>query len=62
MCICPTRELVVQNVSVLERMGKYTSITCCTTASQDYEQSRRGRIVDQVTREAPARRAQGACP
>ena len=24
LCVCPTRELVVQNQMVLERMGKYT--------------------------------------
>jgi ATP-dependent RNA helicase DDX19/DBP5 len=48
LCICPTRELVVQNVSVLERMSKFTSITCATTAGGDYEKTRRERIVDQV--------------
>ena len=26
LCICPTRELVVQNLSVLLRMGKFTGI------------------------------------
>lgn len=24
LCVCPTRELVVQNQMVLERMGKFT--------------------------------------
>jgi hypothetical protein len=33
---------------VLERMGKYTGLTCASTASSDYESSRRPRIVDQV--------------
>ncbi|KAK1403357.1 DEAD-box ATP-dependent RNA helicase 38 [Heracleum sosnowskyi] len=27
LCICPTRELAMQNQEVLERMGKYTGIT-----------------------------------
>ena len=32
LMICPTRELVVQNVSVMERMGKYTGVTIASTA------------------------------
>ncbi|CAK9163308.1 unnamed protein product [Ilex paraguariensis] len=27
LCICPTRELAIQNVQVLQKMGKYTGIT-----------------------------------
>ncbi|XP_021770513.1 DEAD-box ATP-dependent RNA helicase 38-like [Chenopodium quinoa] len=27
LCICPTRELVIQNLEVLQKMGKYTGIT-----------------------------------
>ncbi|KAK1400879.1 hypothetical protein POM88_000484 [Heracleum sosnowskyi] len=27
LCICPTRELVIQNQEVVERMGKFTGIT-----------------------------------
>jgi ATP-dependent RNA helicase DDX19/DBP5 len=49
LCVCPTRELVVQNLMVLERMGKYTGITSTSTA--DTAQStltRRTRIDDQV--------------
>ncbi|GFR49000.1 hypothetical protein Agub_g11021 [Astrephomene gubernaculifera] len=34
LCICPTRELVVQNLSVLRRMARYTSITATSTASE----------------------------
>ncbi|PNW83108.1 hypothetical protein CHLRE_06g306850v5 [Chlamydomonas reinhardtii] len=34
LCICPTRELVVQNLSVLRRMAKYTNITSTSTASE----------------------------
>ncbi|KAL4418934.1 hypothetical protein ABPG77_009114 [Micractinium sp. CCAP 211/92] len=48
LCVCPTRELVVQNQMVLERMGKFTGITCTSTAAADYATSRRTRINDQV--------------
>ncbi|KAI7839653.1 hypothetical protein COHA_006462 [Chlorella ohadii] len=48
LCVCPTRELVVQNQMVLERMGKFTGITCTSTAAADYAMSRRTRIHDQV--------------
>ncbi|KAG2490675.1 hypothetical protein HYH03_010844 [Edaphochlamys debaryana] len=34
MCICPTRELVVQNLTVLRKMAKYTTITATSTASE----------------------------
>ncbi len=34
MCICPTRELVVQNLTVLRKMAKYTSISATSTASE----------------------------
>ncbi|KAM7263446.1 hypothetical protein ACFE04_001129 [Oxalis oulophora] len=27
LCICPTRELALQNIAVLQKMGKYTGIT-----------------------------------
>ncbi|KAL9689087.1 hypothetical protein QQ045_033518 [Rhodiola kirilowii] len=27
LCICPTRELAIQNIQVLQKMGKYTGIT-----------------------------------
>lgn len=27
LCICPTRELAIQNIEVLQKMGKYTGIT-----------------------------------
>lgn len=32
LCVCPTRELVVQNLQVLRRMAKFTSITSMSTA------------------------------
>ena len=31
LCVCPTRELVLQNKRVLEKMGKYTGLKCTTT-------------------------------
>ncbi|CAL5221928.1 g4201 [Coccomyxa viridis] len=31
LCLCPTRELVAQNVMVLEKMGKFTSIRTTST-------------------------------
>ncbi|KAJ4867755.1 DEAD-box ATP-dependent RNA helicase 38 [Raphanus sativus] len=27
LCICPTRELAIQNMEVLQKMGKFTGIT-----------------------------------
>lgn len=48
LCLCPTRELVVQNLSVLERMGKFANISATSTAAADYGPSRRSKIVDQV--------------
>lgn len=48
LCVCPTRELVIQNLMVLERMGKFSSITATSTAAADYGMSRRARIEDQV--------------
>jgi ATP-dependent RNA helicase DDX19/DBP5 len=40
LCVCPTRELVVQNLMVLERMAKFTKITATSTAAADFEFSR----------------------
>lgn len=48
LCVCPTRELVVQNLGVLERMGKFSGITATSTAAADYKATRRSRIDDQV--------------
>ncbi len=42
LCICPTRELVIQNYHVLSRMAKYTSISAMTTASGSSEGARQG--------------------
>jgi superfamily II DNA/RNA helicase len=34
LCMCPTRELVVQNVEVLRKLATHTGITCCTSATE----------------------------
>jgi ATP-dependent RNA helicase DDX19/DBP5 len=34
LCMCPTRELVVQNVEVLRKMATHTGITCMTSAAE----------------------------
>mmetsp|Transcript_68748 Transcript_68748/g.217422 ORF Transcript_68748/g.217422 Transcript_68748/m.217422 type:complete len:534 (+) Transcript_68748:149-1750(+) len=50
LCVCPTRELAVQNFDVLQKMGKFTTITSTWTGHPrfgDYS-SRREKIVDQV--------------
>jgi hypothetical protein len=49
ICFCPTRELVVQNLMVLEKMGKYTGITYTSTASgDDLARGSRARIQEQA--------------
>lgn len=50
ICLCPTRELVVQNLMVLEKMGKYTGITATSTATTETGERRstRAKIKDQV--------------
>ncbi|KAL6759166.1 P-loop containing nucleoside triphosphate hydrolase protein [Haematococcus lacustris] len=48
LCTCPTRELVLQNLSVLTRMAKQTTIRATSTASDDSGPSRRDRITEQV--------------
>ena len=37
LCICPTRELVVQNLEVLQKMGRHTQIRATSTARADSE-------------------------
>ena len=32
LCVCPTRELVVQNLEVLQKMGRHTQIHATSTA------------------------------
>ncbi|CAM6098461.1 unnamed protein product [Calypogeia fissa] len=51
LCVCPTRELAIQNEEVLLKMGKYTGITSASTAAADTTgvfSSRREQIVEQV--------------
>ena len=48
LCLCPTRELVVQNLGVLERMGKYTGIAFASTAEQSIPGNRRRKFEEQV--------------
>ncbi|CAK9275657.1 unnamed protein product [Sphagnum jensenii] len=54
ICVCPTRELVIQNEAVVVKMAKYTGVTTASTANADssnsltHSVSRRDRIVDQV--------------
>ena len=40
LCVCPTRELVAQNQAVLEKMGKFTGISCISTATANISISR----------------------
>ncbi|PRQ43713.1 putative RNA helicase [Rosa chinensis] len=37
LCICPTRELAIQNMEVLQKMGKYTGVTseCAVPADRE---------------------------
>jgi ATP-dependent RNA helicase DDX19/DBP5 len=57
LCICPTRELVVQNVDVLTRMAKHTKITCASSAAftDSAAASRMPPIVDQIVIGTPGR-------
>lgn len=48
LCLCPTRELVVQNLSVLEKMGTFTGITLASTAEQSTPGARRRSVGEQV--------------
>lgn len=51
ICVCPTRELAIQNEEVLLKMGKYTGITSVCAIPSDsgsFSTTRRGQIVDQV--------------
>ncbi|KAL6138472.1 hypothetical protein ACLB2K_063754 [Fragaria x ananassa] len=39
LCICPTRELAIQNMEVLQKMGKYTGITAECAVPSDRERN-----------------------
>lgn len=40
MCLCPTRELVIQNLEVLQKMGRHTQIQATSTARADSDGTR----------------------
>jgi ATP-dependent RNA helicase DDX19/DBP5 len=46
LCMCTTRELVAQNLAVLQRMAKYTNITSTSTAD-DGDAAARNRSLNQ---------------
>ncbi|KAI3832186.1 hypothetical protein MKX03_012745 [Papaver bracteatum] len=52
LCICPTRELAIQNIEVLNKMGKYTGITsfCAIPVdrARDIPINKRSPITDQI--------------
>mmetsp|Transcript_2958 Transcript_2958/g.6012 ORF Transcript_2958/g.6012 Transcript_2958/m.6012 type:complete len:483 (-) Transcript_2958:49-1497(-) len=48
LCLCPTRELVVQNLGVLEKMGTYTGISLASTAETSTPGNRRRKVEEQV--------------
>ncbi|GMH44717.1 hypothetical protein BSKO_12669 [Bryopsis sp. KO-2023] len=49
LCVCPTRELVKQNLAVLRKMGQFTKIESCSTATIDEDGiGERSRISQQV--------------
>eukprot|EP01025_Chloroclados_australasicus_P044177 TRINITY_DN4766_c1_g1_i1.p1 TRINITY_DN4766_c1_g1~~TRINITY_DN4766_c1_g1_i1.p1 ORF type:complete len:535 (-),score=43.45 TRINITY_DN4766_c1_g1_i1:518-1948(-) len=45
LCICPTRELVVQNKEVILKMGEFTGIRVSSTADED---TGRGPVLEQI--------------
>jgi ATP-dependent RNA helicase DDX19/DBP5 len=52
ICVCPTRELALQNQAVLLRMGKFTGITCMCAIPEESSSfvpvAKRPPITDQV--------------
>ena len=57
LCICPTRELAIQNVMVMEKMGKYAKITIAYTADPRWVErsSRRDKVDAQVVIGTPGK-------
>ena len=58
LCMCPTRELVVQNAEVLRKMATHTGITCMTSAAEGGKAPRASaslaeKISDQVVISTP---------
>lgn len=48
LCICPTRELSIQNMEVLRKMGKYSGITSMCAIPGDKSIKRGERILSQI--------------
>ncbi|CAM8910272.1 unnamed protein product [Rhodiola kirilowii] len=49
LCVCPTRELAIQNLEVLQKMGKYTGITSeCAVPKHSVPASKRPVVMSQV--------------
>ena len=59
ICVCPTRELVVQNLAVVQRMGKFASITSTSTARTDFQLSRHALLAAEAQSEVQL--LQAAC-
>lgn len=68
LCVCPTRELAIQNLAVLDRIGSHSSITRSSTAEPEAEapagggggararpSRRRAKVTDQVVVGTPGR-------
>jgi ATP-dependent RNA helicase DDX19/DBP5 len=57
LCICPTRELAIQNMQVMEKMGKYAKISIAYTADPRWADrvSKRDKVVDQVVIGTPGK-------
>lgn len=48
LCICPTRELVIQNLEVLQKMSRHTQIQATSTSRTEIEGRRNQKIQEQV--------------
>ena len=55
LMICPTRELVIQNVGVMQKMGKYTNISIASTADPKYDGFNKEKVIGQVVIGTPGR-------
>ena len=48
LCICPTRELAIQNMQVMEKMGKYAKTPSRTRRTRGKERASKREKIDQV--------------
>ena len=55
LMICPTRELVIQNVGVMQKMGKYTNISIASTADPKYDGYNKEKVIGQIVIGTPGR-------